>query len=916
MLVSRRLGGLPLAVYVVALLLIPLLGVGIFSFREIERNNESANAASSLSEASAIHASAASLLVPLEVDRVASLGLVRIHELGLDPDLVKSMLGLDLDALVAENDVRLDAAFDALEASLASPDTVERSEDVVAIRELIETEGARSADGMATFETVERSFENAFSYVESLLSRSNSTLLDAEYVAPEAIALVRRLNLVVDVILTARQEAETFGSIVFGEGASAPSDMMSDGIRHVDALDAASSVDPVAITQLRNVYSDLPAMPEGLDSTPFDSMESLASVDFDSITDALLGHIEYLELVAEFSVDRADAVSGEVDDWARNASDRNRSTLLFFAAVGLASLAFGLVVIRSFAKPLNALCDQAERISSGELSADPLELAGPSDVRKVTGAINDMASTLALVDDHMQALAVAENGEGPELQDLPGHVGASMRTSMERVTALTARLQASEARLAEEARIDNLTGLPNRFAVLEYLDRELRSLPKPGMTSGKATSTGVMFVDIDGFKSVNDTHGHAVGDVVLREIAQRLSGSIREIDFVARLGGDEFLIVISDVADTGNLITFGERMIEQVEQPYVVGEQLFGVSASVGVTVIEPGDHSMSAVERADAAVYQAKRRGRRRVEMFDKELQRSIEQQAELELALRQAIQHDELRIYLQPLADMTTGHAAGAEALVRWERPGVGLVPPADFIPIAERSGLIFELERWVLEAACRCIAEWTLAGRGAGMRLAVNISGRHLIEGELVADLDAALAATGADPGLLEIELTESQLLDDVERASDVLAAVRSRGVKVAIDDFGTGYSSMTYLQKLPVDVVKIDRSFIATATANEFDSTIVESVVTIGRALSLDIVAEGIETFDQLAYAIEAGVTLGQGFLFARPMPVGEAESILFGPPLFDAERVRREAGLGPVPWSALPPAGAPIDLPVN
>lgn len=902
--------------YVVALLLIPLLGVGIFSYREIDRNNESATAASSLSSASAIHASAASLLVPLEVDRLASLGLVRIAEIGLDADIVKGLLGLDLDALVAENDVRLDAAFDALEAALDGPDTLERSEDVNDLRDLIELEGARASGGTATFETVERSFDNAFSYIESLLNRSNSTLLDAEYVAPEAITLVRRLNLVVDVILTARQEAETFGSIVFGEGAAGPDEMMSDGIRHVDALDAASSVDPVAITQLRNVYSDLPTMPVGMYTTPFENPTALGDVDFDGVTAALLAHIDYLDLVADFSVDRADAVSAAVDDWARDASDRNRTTLLYFAAVGLASLAFGLLVIRSFAKPLNALCDQAERISSGELSAEPLELAGPSDVRKVTGAINDMASTLALVDDHMQALAVAENGEGPQLQDLPGHVGASMRTSMERVTALTARLQASEARLAEEARIDNLTGLPNRFAVLEYLERELRSLPAPGMTSGKRASTGVMFVDIDGFKSVNDTHGHAVGDVVLREIAQRLSGSIRDVDFVARLGGDEFLIVISDVVDAGNLIAFGERMIEQVEQPYVVGEQLFGVSASVGVTIIEPGDHSMSAVERADAAVYQAKRRGRRRVEMFDKELQRSIEQQAELELALRQAIQHDELRIYLQPLADMSTGRAAGAEALVRWERPGVGLVPPADFIPIAERSGLIFELERWVLEAACRCIAEWELAGRGDGMRLAVNISGRHLIEGELVSDLDAALLATGANPNLLEIELTESQLLDDVDRASDVLAAVRSRGVKVAIDDFGTGYSSMTYLQKLPVDVVKIDRSFIATATANEFDSTIVESVVTIGRALSLDIVAEGIETFDQLAYAIEAGVTLGQGFLFARPMPVNEAESILFGPPLFDAERVRREAGLEPLPWSALPPAGRRVELPAN
>ncbi len=366
------------------------------------------------------------------------------------------------------------------------------------------------------------------------------------------------------------------------------------------------------------------------------------------------------------------------------------------------------------------------------------------------------------------------------------------------------------------------------------------------------------------------------------------------VDFVARLGGDEFLVVVADVKDPARLVGFGQRMIQEIEQPYTIGDQLFAVSASVGATMVETGDEPLSVIERADAAVYQAKRRGRRRVEMFDKELQRSIEHQAELELALRQAIQHGELRMYLQPLADLDTGLPSGAEALVRWERPGVGLVSPNDFIPIAERSGLIFELERWMLEAACRRIAEWRLLGQGEGMRLAVNISGRHLIEGNLIADLDDAIAATGADPNLLEIELTESQLLDDVGRASSVLAGVRDRGVKVAIDDFGTGYSSMTYLQKLPVDIVKIDRSFISSATTNDFDSTIVDTVVTLARTLDLEVVAEGIETVEQLAYVINAGVSLGQGYLLARPVPAHEAEAVIFNGA---AVRPRPGAGAG-------------------
>ena len=706
--------------------------------------------------------------------------------------------------------------------------------------------------------------------------------------------MANNLALATALTRTAQDELHTNGITILDLDQMTDIEKMSGPVRHRDALDEALAVDPVAIQQLSSAHDDL---------------QSSAN---NSSTDALLRQIDYALDVDEFAaVERATAVSA-VDAWALDARSRNENTLLLLIGIGIGTLLFGFVVLRSFASPLTRLRLQAERISRGELNADPLPVAGPSDVRKVTGAINDMASTLSLVEDHMDALALAELNELPELDALPGHVGSTMKASMERVVALTSRLQTSESRLAEEARIDNLTGLPNRFAVLEYLERMLTALAVTANPSGRAHPVGVMFLDVDGFKSVNDTHGHAVGDVVLRDIAQRLRGSIRDVDFVARLGGDEFLVIVADVSDPVRLVGFGERMIHEIEQPYTIGDQLFAVSASVGATMVETGDEPLSVIERADAAVYQAKRRGRRRVEMFDKELQRSIEHQAELELALRQAIQHGELRMYLQPIADLNTGLPAGAEALVRWERPGVGLVSPNDFIPIAERSGLIFELERWMLEAACRRIAEWRLMGQGDGMRLAVNISGRHLIEGNLIADLDDAIAATGADPNLLEIELTESQLLDDVSRASTVLAGVRDRGVKVAIDDFGTGYSSMTYLQKLPVDIVKIDRSFICSATTNDFDSTIVDTVVSLGRTLDLDVVAEGIETAEQLAYVINAGVTLGQGFLLARPVPAHEAEAVIFNGPLFDRERILAQA-LESGPWTNQLPIGARIDL---
>jgi diguanylate cyclase (GGDEF)-like protein len=868
------------------MLVVPLTAVGWFSIREVERNDAATERSMLIASAVAESSAAAATLIPLEAEQLASLGLVGSAEGSTDADVFRE--------LVDDARPRVDRALDDLDRTLRREPSSNVA-SIEAIRQasmLLDAARERVDEGEAMANGVESEFEVVADRATDALGGAGTVVPMIGDGSTDAADLVTNLALTTALVETAQSELHSDGMVLLGLDEITEIEKMAGPVRHEDALEDALVVDPTAIRQLSSSHDDL-----------------RASSDTSS-TNALLRRIDYaLDVEAFAAAERAVAVSS-IDAWALDARSRNENTLLLLIGIGIGTLLFGFVVLRSFASPLIRLRLQAERISRGELNAEPIPVAGPSDVRKVTGAINDMASTLSLVEDHMDALALAELNELPELDALPGHVGSTMRASMERVVALTSRLQTSESRLAEEARIDNLTGLPNRFAVLEYLERLLTGLTATSNQPGRVPAVGVMFLDVDGFKSVNDTHGHAVGDVVLRDIAQRLRGSIRDVDFVARLGGDEFLVVVADMNDPTRLVGFGERMIGEIEQPYTIGDQLFAVSASVGATMVEPGDEPLSVIERADAAVYQAKRRGRRRVEMFDKELQRSIEHQAELELALRQAIQHGELRMYLQPLADLNTGLPAGAEALVRWERPGVGLVSPNDFIPIAERSGLIFDLERWMLETACRRIAEWRLMGKGEGMRLAVNISGRHLIEGNLIADLDDAIAATGADPNLLEIELTESHLLDDVARASAVLAGVRNRGVKVAIDDFGTGYSSMTYLQKLPVDIVKIDRSFISSATTNDFDSTIVDTVVTLGRTLDLDVVAEGIETVEQLAYVINAGVSLGQGFLLARPVPAHEAEAVIFNGPLFDRDKIlaqARERGQ----WSNQLPIGASV-----
>ena len=427
-----------------------------------------------------------------------------------------------------------------------------------------------------------------------------------------------------------------------------------------------------------------------------------------------------------------------------------------------------------------------------------------------------------------------------------------------------------EERLTYQANHDALTGLPNRFAVLDRLEQ---------LVADETDDVAVLFVDLDAFKSVNDTHGHAVGDKVLARMAATLTRCVRNGEFVGRLGGDEFVVIVRHFAQPADVIALGYRVIQELEQPQDHDGNVFVLSASVGVAIPVPGTPALDTIRQADNAVYQAKKRGRGRVELFDASMQALIEREAALELALRRAVRNGELVIHLQPVFDLATDRIMGAEALVRWNRPGHGLVPPNDFIPIAERTSLIFEVERWVLTEACERVASWRRRDPDCQYRIAVNISGRHLIEGDLLNDVEAALTLSGADPSMLELELTETQLLEDIERATAVLDALRARGITIAVDDFGTGYSSMTYLRHLPIDTVKIDRSFVARATEHGYDSTVIEALLTIGRTLDLSVIAEGVETEEQLEYVRARGCHRAQGYLLARPMPIDEAEAMM-------------------------------------
>ena len=426
--------------------------------------------------------------------------------------------------------------------------------------------------------------------------------------------------------------------------------------------------------------------------------------------------------------------------------------------------------------------------------------------------------------------------------------------------------------MREQALHDPLTGLPNRALLLERLRHGQARAEKRG------TSVAVLFLDLDRFKVINDSLGHHFGDQLLVEVARRISTTVRPADTATRFGGDEFVVLCEDLIGEGHAIDLADRLVAGFEQPFFVGEEQVFLTASVGVAVSSSTDDEPVALVRdADAAMYRAKAKGRARCEVFDQEMRAAAIDRLETENDLRRALERGELRLAFQPTVDVATQHVVGAEALVRWQHPTRGLVDPASFIPLAEETGLIHPLGRWVLREACVQLAQWSEElGRHDQLSVAVNLSPHQLCDPEIVEQVAATLASTGADPHRLVLEITESALLDDVDAALDVLERLRALGVRIALDDFGTGWSSLSYLNRLPVDVLKIDRSFVDRLGGDRRDRSIVAGMIDLAHALDLVVVAEGVETPSQLSDLFAMGCDVAQGYYFSRPVPAAEVD----------------------------------------
>jgi len=452
------------------------------------------------------------------------------------------------------------------------------------------------------------------------------------------------------------------------------------------------------------------------------------------------------------------------------------------------------------------------------------------------------------------------------------HVVATLRDVTDRRIA--------EKQLLQLATRDPLTGLVNRTALLDEITRALRAAARSGR------STAVLMIDLDHFKYVNDSLGHAVGDELLQAAARRLQEVVRGGDLVARPGGDEFVIVMRDLDDHADAVRAARRLVTAFRDPISAHDTELYTTASIGIAVASDESEADDLVREADTAMYVAKAEGRDRVSMFNEELRAAVTSRLSLEGNLRPALERDELAVWYQPEVGLASGSVIAVEGLLRWHHPDGRLRTAAEFIDIAEETGLILDIGDWVLQEACSQAARWAAIRPGRPISIRVNLSALQLAEAGLLDAVDAALDASGLDPGLLCLEITETALLRETSTVRENLDGVRERGIAIAVDDFGTGYASLAYLRKYPVDVLKIDRSFITDLTTDDYDERLVAGIVALAHRLGMSVTAEGVERDTQADLLRELGCESAQGFLFSKAVPPGEIDA------LFDLSFLRR------------------------
>jgi len=496
--------------------------------------------------------------------------------------------------------------------------------------------------------------------------------------------------------------------------------------------------------------------------------------------------------------------------------------------------------------------------SQGLDTVNQVRVVAPEAPIVVLSGLDDEEMALQALQSGAQDYLVKGQGDG----DL---IARSIRYAIERKKA--------EEKLAYLAQYDHLTGLANRALFQDRLEQALARAERSGYM------VALMFLDLDRFKAVNDTLGHAAGDTLLETVARRIEGHVRESDTVARLGGDEFAIILEDLSDARDAFPVARKVLDIVSEPIVLDGHEIPMVASLGVAVRPPSEGNRL-LKDADAAMYRAKRRGGNNYQFYTEEMNVQASARLALERDLRRALAREEFLLHYQPQVNLRTGHIAGAEALLRWRHPDRGLVSPAEFIPVLEDTGDIVKVGEWVMRTAYAQAKIWEEVGL-APLRMAVNLSARQFSQGDLVATVVDILEETELASYCLDTEATESLLMDDIQASTRMLNELKTvvGGLRISIDDFGTGYSSLYYLKNFPIDLLKIDQSFVRDIATDPDDAAIVGAVIGLAHNLGIEVIAEGVETGEQLAYLRERGCDEVQGFYCGRPLPPDEFVKLL-------------------------------------
>ena len=814
----------------------------------------------------------------LEVEQGKADAVLHPPEVGVPVAVAGKLLGLDLVAEMRTARAVTDRAMSSLPRAIGDPIVSK----VGALRTLMDKRAAKASLVDGQFQQVESDLNALSTSKLNDLERAAASTSNTQTISRSLITL----GWTNDVVQAIARQSGDLNAVWFGPAAgraeaaitlahdTALFDAAGQRVAQSDVQSVSESwADLVADPLSRKIGALFVAAEHGMTlPTSGGKVQERpsATINVADLTGAVKGISARWQRVLHI----VDEASATVKESARSLAHSSSRTYELWLTLTLGAIvvtaAVAMVVARSISRPLARLAHAATSVVDGDLDVDRLASRGPKETAVVADALNALVANLRILQSKTDALASGRLDDPVLSVPLPGSLGRSLQDSARLMSGSIEAQDALRERLAHQATHDAMTGLLNRPAAIAAIEHALaRAARGPD-------NTALLYINLDNFKQANDLCGHSGGDRILNEVGVRLSANVRAGDVVARLGGDEFLILAERVENLDEAQELADRLIDKLAEPIEWVDHRLRLGAAVGIA-LDVGDdaNALDLLGRADLALYQAKQLRGRRVAVFDEALQQQLAERDEIEGNLRDALANDGvgLELYFQPEVDAATGALKGVEALIRWHRPGEGLVSPDRFIPIAETSDTIIDVDDWVLAAAARQMVIWSGDPQLARLRVSVNVSGRHLISRRVPGRIRQMLADPRVDPHNLTIEITETVLLDDLDVAAAELNQIRELGVTIAVDDFGTGYTSLSHLQHLAVDIIKIDRSFVLELDRTN-DPSLIRMIIELGHHLGLLVVTEGVDATSQLDTLRELGSDLIQGYLIAPPMPADQ------------------------------------------